>query len=60
MERTKHVKVWNSYARFADSRGDTAKARLVYGNADTSLKNTDLKEVRRDHTNTPFLGVVVE
>jgi len=45
LDRTKHVKVWISFAQFA-ATGDADDARAVYRRADDHLRGADLKEER--------------
>ena len=47
LARTKHVKVWLSYAKFEeDTAGDVQRARQVYTDACSHFKTTELKEER--------------
>jgi len=46
LERTKHVKVWISYAQFEHSVENAQGARKVYDQALQALKNTEVKEER--------------
>jgi len=46
LERTKHVKVWISYAQFEATAKETPKAREVFVQADTYFKGERLKEER--------------
>eukprot|EP00698_Gefionella_okellyi_P005677 TRINITY_DN15145_c0_g1_i1.p1 TRINITY_DN15145_c0_g1~~TRINITY_DN15145_c0_g1_i1.p1 ORF type:complete len:672 (-),score=174.63 TRINITY_DN15145_c0_g1_i1:46-2061(-) len=47
LERTKHVKVWISYAKFvAETQEDVAAARDVYRRGDAALKDAQQKEER--------------
>eukprot|EP01087_Luapelamoeba_hula_P016343 TRINITY_DN5020_c0_g1_i1.p1 TRINITY_DN5020_c0_g1~~TRINITY_DN5020_c0_g1_i1.p1 ORF type:complete len:672 (-),score=128.42 TRINITY_DN5020_c0_g1_i1:24-2039(-) len=44
LERTKHVKVWISYAQFLASLSDAARTRQVYEQAHAYLKSQDPEE----------------
>jgi crooked neck len=46
LERTKHVKVWISYAQFEASSKETDNARAVFVKADLHFKTEGLKEER--------------
>jgi len=46
LERTKHVKVWISYAQFEHTVENTGGARKVYEEGFLSLKNSEVKEER--------------
>jgi len=46
LDRTKHVKVWVSFARFEESIGEPENARSIFANAYTSLKSNPTKEER--------------
>jgi crooked neck len=46
LERTKHVKVWISYAQFEASSKETDNARAVFVKADLHFKSEGLKEER--------------
>jgi len=44
LERTKHVKVWISYAQFEAGLSNNDEARAVYNSAYNTLKSNDEKE----------------
>uniref|UniRef100_A0A7S3ER36 Suppressor of forked domain-containing protein n=1 Tax=Haptolina ericina TaxID=156174 RepID=A0A7S3ER36_9EUKA len=46
LERTKHVKVWLSFAQFESGHGDSVAAVGVYKEAESHFKETGLKEER--------------
>merc|ERR1712003_578361 len=46
LQRTKHVKVWISFANFEASIEHTKKAREIYEEADRSLQSETQKEER--------------
>jgi hypothetical protein len=46
LERTKHVKVWISYAQFEATAKEAVKAREVFVKADAYFKEAGLKEER--------------
>jgi len=46
LERTKHVKVWISYATLEGTLNNVAEARAIFDRADKYLKESELKEER--------------
>jgi crooked neck len=46
LDRTKHVKVWISYAQFEATAKEQIKARAVFNKADAHFKEEGLKEER--------------